>query len=291
VTAVTPRHLIKALRPRQWLKNLLVYSAPLSAGVLLTPSTFLTVTVSFVLFCLAASGVYLVNDVLDRDADAQHPVKRHRPVASGAVPVGVALGLAAVLLTAAIAGAALLIGWRFTVVLGVYVVLQLAYCVWLKHQVVIDLAVVSSGFLLRAVAGGAAAAVHLSPWFVLVASFGSLFMVAGKRYSERRLLGEGTSTTRRTLGVYSTSYLRFVWGIAAAASIIFYALWAVSLQRDLTVLPQLSIAPFTLAILRYAVDVDLGRAGEPESVVLGDRTLQVLALAWLLLFGVSAILG
>lgn len=291
MTAVAPRDLVKALRPRQWLKNLLVYSAPLSAGVLLSSRTFLTVTAAFVLFCLAASAVYLVNDVLDREADAQHPVKRHRPVASGAVPVAVALVTASVLLLAALAGAVLVVGARFAAVLGVYVVLQLAYCVWLKHQVVIDLAVVSSGFLLRAVAGGAAAAVHLSPWFVLVASFGSLFMVAGKRYSERRMLGEGEAATRRTLGVYSTSYLRFVWWIAATASIIFYALWAVSLDRELTVLPQLSIAPFTLAILRYAVDVDMGRAGEPESVVLGDRTLQVLALAWLLLFGASAIHG
>lgn len=287
----TARALVRAARPRQWIKNVLVVAGPLAAGSLLQASALRAVTVAFLAFCLAASGIYLLNDVLDREADRAHPVKRLRPIASGAVGVPLAVATGVVLLIAAHV-LALLTGYpRLAAVLAVYAILQLAYCVWLKHQAVLDLAIVSSGFLLRAVAGGAAAGVLLSPWFLLVASFGSLFMVAGKRFSEVALVGEGQGATRRGLELYSANYLRFVWGMAGAATITFYSLWAFSLDRDNLFLPQLSIAPFVLALLRYAIDIDKGAAGEPESIVLGDRVLQVLGLLWLGIFVASATVG
>ncbi len=283
--------LLQAMRPRQWLKNVLVVAGPLAAGSLWQVSGLLAVLLAFVAFILVASAIYLINDVIDRDLDRNHPVKRYRPIAAGTVSVRLALTTAVVLLVVAHAGALLLGEVGLTVVLGCYTGLQLAYCLWLKNQPVIDLVIVSSGFLLRALAGGVAAGISMSPWFLLVASFGSLFMVAGKRYSEVRLVGEGADATRRSLQEYSASYLRFVWGVAASASIIFYALWAFDLVREFPIWPQLSVAPFAIALLRYAVDIDRGGAGEPESVVLGDRVLQLLGVLWLGLFTVGVLLG
>ncbi len=283
--------LVRAMRPRQWVKNVLVVAGPLAAGTLGVGSHLAATLVAFVGFCLAASGIYLLNDVLDREADRQHPVKRNRPIASGTVSVPVALSTSALLLLVAHLGTWWAGYGQLTVVIAVYSSLQVAYCLYLKHQAVLDLAVVSSGFLLRAIGGGVAAGVVLSPWFLLVASFGSLFMVAGKRYSELRLVGEGEGATRRSLQLYSASYLRFAWGMAGSATITFYSLWAFSLDRSNLLLPQLSIAPFVLALLRYAIDIDKGAAGEPETIVLGDRTLQVLGVLWLVTFVVSATVG
>ena len=150
---------------------------------------------------------------------------------------------------------------------------------------------VASGFLLRAIAGGLAAGVVLSQWFLLVASFGSLFMVAGKRYSEVHLVGARAVETRRSLGAYSASYLRFVWGMSASATVTFYSLWAFEVGGGRPLLAQLSIVPFVLALLRYAVDIDKGAAGEPETIVAGDRLLEALGMIWLSLFGLSAVLA
>ena len=283
--------LLRAARPRQWVKNVLVVAGPLAAGSLWERHGLVAVVVAFVGFCLCASAIYLINDVIDRDLDRRHPVKRFRPIASGALPVRTALAVAVVLLVVGIGGSVALGRAPLAVVLACYSGLQVAYCLWLKDQPVIDLVVVSSGFLLRALAGGVAAGVALSPWFLLVASFGSLFMVAGKRYSEVHLVGEGRDATRRSLETYSASYLRFVWGVAASATMIFYALWAFDLDRQYPIWPQLSVAPLAVALLRYAVDIDRGAAGEPESIVLGDRVLQLLGVIWLALFTVGVVVG
>jgi decaprenyl-phosphate phosphoribosyltransferase len=189
--------------------------------------------------------------------------------------------LAAVLFAVALTAAAIFTRPELAWVLASYVVLQLAYCVALKNQPVLDLAVVASGFLLRGIAGGVAAGLALSQWFLLVAAFGSLFMVAGKRYSELVLLGDDADT-RRTLQEYSISYLRFVWSLSAGVAVTAYSLWAFEMGEAQPGVPwaALSIAPFVLAILRYAVDVDRGAAGAPEEIVLRDRVLLGLALAW-----------
>ena len=285
-----PGALLRAVRPKQWVKNVLVVAGPLAAGWPNGWQSTVSVLVAFVCFCLAASAVYLVNDVIDRPADRAHPVKRYRPIASGEIQPGAAVAAALVLFAVSVLLAVLTDRASLSVVLGVYVVIQLAYCAWLKHQAVIDLAVVASGFLLRAIAGGVAAGVVLSQWFLLVASFGSLFMVAGKRYSEVHLIGEGAAQTRRALEDYSASYLRFVWGLAAATTVTFYSLWAFEVGGGRPLFAQLSIVPFVLALLRYAVDIDRGVAGEPEAIVAGDRLLQALGVVWLLLFGASAVL-
>jgi len=276
--------LIRSARPKQWVKNVLVGAAPLASGQIGELDVLFGTIVAFVSFCLVASSIYLINDVRDVDEDRRHPVKRSRPIAAGTVPARAAVVLAVVLLVGGL-GLSLVASVYLTVTLGVYAVASLAYSMWLKHEPVIDIAVVASGFLLRAIAGGVAADIPLSQWFLLVASFGSLFMVAGKRYSELRELGPGAET-RRSLEGYSSSYLRFVWTLAATVTVAAYCLWAFEMaaQSVGVAWEAISIAPFVLSILRYAVDVDRGEAGEPEDIVLRDRGLQLLGVAWLLLF-------
>ena len=283
-----PWGVVRALRPRQWVKNLLVLAAPLAAGAVFDADVAGPTALAFVLFCLASSGVYLVNDSIDVEEDRRHPRKRMRPIAAGLVSRPLAVGLAVVLFTVTLVAAALLTRPALAMVLASYVVIQLAYCTFLKNEPVIDLAVVASGFLLRGIAGGVAAGLLLSQWFLLVAAFGSLFMVAGKRYSELVLVGDAAAT-RKTLREYSASYLRFVWSLSAGVAVTAYCLWAFDLAagRDGVPWATISIAPFVLGILRYAVDVDRGSAGAPEEIVLGDRVLLLLGLVWALVVGVG----
>ncbi len=282
------RGVVRTMRPRQWLKNVLVLAAPLAAGVIVEVDPLVSTVVAVVLFCTAASGVYLINDVHDVEEDRRHPTKRFRPVAAGIVPVPVAVVAGIVLLVGSVTAAALLARPQLAGVIGAYVVISLAYSYFLKDQPVIDLAVVASGFLLRGVAGGAAAGIPLSQWFLLVSAFGALFMVAGKRYGELVALGEA-ARTRKSLAAYSASYLRFVWSLSAGVACTAYSLWAFELRGVHDGFPweTASIAPFVLALLRYAVDVDRGEAGTPEDVVLGDKVLLGLGLAWAALAGIG----
>jgi decaprenyl-phosphate phosphoribosyltransferase len=269
------------MRPRQWTKNLLVVAAPLAAGRLLDDPVWWQTVVAFVAFCLVSGGCYLINDSVDAESDRMHPRKQHWPVAAGELSVSQALTAAAVLVLVSLAvGTA--VRWQFGLVLASYVVLQLAYSLWLKHEPVLDLAMVSVGFLIRAVSGGVAAGLPLSNWFLLVSGFGSLFVVAGKRYSELHTLGSEAGT-RRSLIRYTDTYLRFVWSIAATSTALAYCLWAFEQPPETLPWQSFSIVPFVLGLLRYAVDIDAGHAAEPEDIVLGDRGLQAIGLVWFVL--------
>src|SRR3954454_33412 len=288
----SPGIALRALRVRQWPKNLLVFGAPLAAGRLLEGSVLAGAVIAFLVFCAAASCVYLVNDVCDVEADRTHPEKRHRPIAAGELPVGTALLLAGPLGAAALVAA---FAWSFPLGLtvGAYLAVQAAYGCGLKDEPGIDLVAVSSGFLLRAIAGGTAAGIVLSPWFLLVAAFGSLFMVAGKRYSEIRRLGSA-STSRRSLQQYSDSYLRFIWTMAAGVTVVVYILWALNGRyagHSESLWGPISVAPFVLGLLRYAADIDRGTAESPEEIVLGDRHLQVIGLLWLVALVLHTLVG
>ena len=241
--------IIKAVRPRQWVKNLLVLAAPLAAlGDEIDydyREVLLRVGVAFVAFCLAASCIYLINDSRDVEADRAHPTKRFRPIAAGVVPVSLAYGLAAVLGVASLA-----ISWLVTphlaVVMAVYLAIQLAYCFGLKHQAVLDICIVSSGFLIRAIAGGVAAGIPLSQWFLLVFAFGSLFMAAGKRYAELQLAERTGAKIRKSLERYTSSYLRFVWTLAATAVVLCYALFA--FMKDYRILRRFSYVSMVIGL-------------------------------------------
>jgi decaprenyl-phosphate phosphoribosyltransferase len=285
---------VRAVRPRQWVKNLLVLVAPLGAlsrDVHYNYADLLgKVAVAFVVFCLAASSVYLINDVRDVEADRAHPTKRFRPIAAGVVPEWLAYTLAAALGVASLA-----ISWwlapNLALVMAIYLGMQLAYCFGLKHQAVIDIGIVSSGFLLRAIAGGAAANIYLSQWFLLMAAFGSLFMVAGKRYAELQLAERTGAKIRKSLESYTSTYLRFVWTMSATALLVCYGLWAFERDHGSGFWFAVSMVPFTIAVLRYAVDVDGGLAGEPEDIALRDRALQLLAIAWIGTVGAAVAFG
>jgi decaprenyl-phosphate phosphoribosyltransferase len=272
----------RTARPKQWTKNLLVIAAPLAAGELFEPGVAVSTAGAFVAFCLMSSAVYHVNDVADRAADRVHPRKVTRPVASGAMSVQSALVVATLLALASLA-----VSWTtqtdLVLVVAAYGVVQVIYTFWLKHEPVMDIMVVTLGFLMRAVAGGLAASLPISQWFLLVAGFGSLFMVAGKRYSEVYTLGSEAGT-RRSLVRYTDTYLRFVWSMAAAATVMSYSLWAFEMSAG-TSQPwhMASIGAFVLGLMRYAVDIDAGTAAEPEDIVLADRVLQGIGVVWLLL--------
>ena len=233
---------------------------------------------AFVAFSLAASGIYLVNDAKDVAADRAHPTKRFRPIAAGVVAPRLAVGGGGGAAVASVA-VSLLASVQLVVVLAVYVVVQLAYCFWLKHQPVLDICIVASGFLLRAIAGGAATGILLSQWFLLVAGFGSLFMVAGKRYAEMMLAERTGAKIRKSLESYTASYLRFVWALSATVLITTYCLWAFDIgeEQHNHTWSVISIVPFVIAVLRYAVDVDSrqrrrargDRAGRPRAAGAG----------------------
>jgi decaprenyl-phosphate phosphoribosyltransferase len=285
---------IRAIRPRQWMKNLLVLLAPVAAlgGTIQYDyrEVAVKVLIAFVAFSLAASTVYLVNDVRDVEADRQHPTKRFRPIAAGVVPVWLAYTVAVVLGVAAL-GISWLASPNLVLVIAIYIAMQMAYCFGLKHQAVLDICIVSSAYLIRAIAGGAATGIPLSQWFLLVMTFGSLFMVAGKRYAELQLADRTGAKIRKSLESYTASYLRFVWTLSATAMVLCYGLWA--FERDGTNASwyAVTIIPITIAVLRYAVDVDGGLAGEPEEIASKDRVLQLLLLAWIGTIGAAVFLS
>lgn len=295
--AVPPRKgsllggLLRTARPRQWVKNVLVVAAPAAAGRLFSSHALTQVALVFALFTACAAAVYLVNDARDVDADRAHPTKRRRPVAAGEVPVRVAYAVGGTLAALAPLAAGWLCSPAVAALLTAYIGMQLAYCVSLKHVLVVDLAVVTTGFLMRAMIGGLALGIPLSRWFLITTGFGALFMVSAKRYSEALQMAGKAGATRALLTEYTTGYLRFVWQLAAGVAVLGYCLWALEEGGvpHTGVLPwrQLSMVAFILAILRYAVFADRGTAGEPEDVILHDRALALIGLVWLAMYGLA----
>ena len=283
--------LVRTARIRQWPKNLLVFAAPGAAGVLTHPGPLLRSLVAFAAFCAVASGTYFINDAVDAEADRAHPTKRRRPVAAGTVSRRLAVTVGSLLAAAGI-GAGSALEWRLGLVLVIYIAIQFAYSLFLKHQPIFDLAAVAAGFVLRAIAGAVAVPVPISEWFLIVATFGSLLMVTGKRLAEQAELGPSRGTYRPTLDQYSPAFLRTVLAISAGGAIIGYCLWAFSLQTALThhrdpIWYQLSIVPMIIALLRYTFLVEGGKGAKPEELVFSDRSLQVLGIVWLALFAVG----
>lgn len=291
-TATSARPWIRLLRPRQWAKNALVFAAPLGAGMLLEQSVLRNALIAFAAFSGAASAMYALNDVADADRDRAHPTKRLRPIAAGEIStragivVGLTLGFASL-------GIAAWVAPGLAAVLAIYIVATVAYSVRLKHVPVVDMIIVASGFVLRAIAGGVAADVPISSWFLIVTSFGALFVVAGKRYAELTGLTANGGSHRPTLESYSPEYLRHVLTLSAGLAAIAYCLWAFEVPRDgaSQLLMQLSIVPFVTALLRYGHIVMQGQGGEPEEVFLKDRELIVLGALWLALFASGVSLG
>jgi decaprenyl-phosphate phosphoribosyltransferase len=285
----TVKAIVKTARPKQWTKNVLVFAAPAAAGVLDQRDALLKTLVAFVGFCLAASGTYFLNDAKDAEADRLHPTKRHRPIAAGDLDVRTARVIAVVLIILAFVVTAPINDFKLMGVIAAYVVVTISYTTWLKYEPVIDLAAVAAGFVLRAIAGGVATNVPLSDWFLIVAGAGSLFIVTGKRHAEQVELGSDSFEHRRTLGEYSTAFLGYVRSVSSGVMITAYCLWAfenAAHTGDETWF-RLSIVPFVIAVLRYALVIDQGGGGAPEEVVLSDRTLQIVGVIWILTFALG----
>lgn len=285
------RAMLASARPRQWAKNLLVFAAPAMGRVLHEPDVFVRVVLTFVAFTLVASGVYYINDLVDRREDANHPRKRSRPIAAGQVPVPVAWTVGTLLLVGGLVVAIGAGGVGLVAVVGGYVILQLGYAFALRSVALLDMAGIAGGFLLRAVAGGVAVDVPLSSWFLIVAAFGSLFIAASKRHAEFVRLGDVRDGRRSTMTEYSESYLRFVQYSSSTACITAYCLWAFEGAFMAPLWSGLSIVPFVLAIFRYALLVDAGRGETPEDLLLRDPSLLAFGLAWVVILGAGLVLS
>lgn len=273
--------LVRSARPRQWIKNGFVFAALIFASKLSHPSLAGRAVAAFIVFSLLSGAVYLVNDVADRSADRTHPLKANRPIASGRVPVPLALGLAGVATIIGI-GAGFLLGIDFGLIVSGYIVLQAFYTFWLKHLVLIDVFAIAAGFVLRAAGGAAVIHVSISPWLYLCTVLIALFLGFGKRRHELLLLEEGAGIHRRNLDEYTGPLLDDLITIVAGATIIAYSLYtffASAVPQNHTMMLTI---PFVLyGVFRYLLLVHkTDFSGAPEEVVWKDIPLLVDLILW-----------
>jgi decaprenyl-phosphate phosphoribosyltransferase len=280
--------LLRACRPRQWTKNLLVLAAPAAAGVLDRGVVLAELAGAFVALCAISSATYLVNDVRDREADRRHPQKRERPVAAGELSVRAALVSALVLAVFGLSLAAA-VEWKLAAVGVGYLAMTATYSLWWRNVVVLDILVIAAGFVLRALAGGAATDVYLSRYFVIVTACCAIFLVAAKRYAEQRERAI-RADVRATLARYSPTQLRSTLALAATAASVTYASWALTRPSDVALF-VCSTVPFVLWLARYARLVAGGIGEAPEELILRDRVLLSLTAAWALLFVAGVYVG
>ncbi|MGZ4715943.1 MAG: decaprenyl-phosphate phosphoribosyltransferase [Acidimicrobiales bacterium] len=278
---------VRALRPRQWAKNVLVFAAPVAAGSINEWSVLRNSLFAFVAFCLAASGTYLLNDARDVESDRLHPVKRNRPIASGVVSLPVAYGAGAVLV-----GASLAVGFATARNLGLtllaYLVTTTTYSLWAKRQPVLDIVTVAAGFVLRAIAGAAATDLPISEWFFIVTSFGALLVVIGKREGEMHALGDRAASVRATLGAYTPEFLRYLRAVATGVVLVAYCLWAFesgATSPEGASWFKLSIVPFAIAIFQYGLILERGGGENPEEVLTSDRAILISGAVWAIIYG------
>jgi decaprenyl-phosphate phosphoribosyltransferase len=284
-----PWALLQTARPHQWLRNLLVFAAPVAAGEAGELGPMGRAGLAAIAFTVAASATYFLNDSLDADADRQHERKRSRPIAAGRISERTGLIGAGTLIAIAIALPAVAGLFSLLAVIAGYAACQVAYSVWLKREPVVELMLVASGFVLRFVAGGVAAGVPLSRWFLIVTLFGSLVLVIGKRLSEHLTLGDSRQAHRAVLDTYTPAFLHQALAVCAGVLITGYSLWAFQVARDRHGSPwyELTIVPVVAAVLTYLLIAERGEAGAPEDVLLHHRVLLALCAIWLVPFGVA----
>jgi decaprenyl-phosphate phosphoribosyltransferase len=261
--------LLMTLRPKQWAKNLLVFTAPLAAGGILRGNTLSRTVIAFVAFCFISSVGYIINDLKDIERDRKNPKKSKRPLASGSISKTQAIG---VLVLSAILGmaAASALSLSFQITLLCYLALTLSYSFGLKHQPVVELLIVALGFVMRAIGGGAATNTPISKWFLVVATFGSLVIVTAKRLAEAESLAD--VDVRPVIRQYPLPFLRFVLAVSAGVTLTGYSLWAFSLPESKPY-AQISLLPVCLGLFRYVWLVEKGEGEIPEDLLLHDVML------------------
>jgi 4-hydroxybenzoate polyprenyltransferase len=277
------RALIASLRPHQWIKNLVVLAALVFSKHLFDADAAGRAGLAFAIFCALASAVYLVNDLLDLEGDRLHPVKRERPLASGALPAGVAHGAAATLLVLALA-ASLALGTHFLLCAAAYAALGLAYSLALKHVVILDVLTLAIGFVLRAVAGALAIAVHFSPWLLVCTILLALFLGLAKRRHELVLLEGNAAAHRSILAEYSPYLLDQMIAVVTASCLTAYAFYTLApetVEKYRTERLALTIPFVIYGIFRYLYLVHRHeRGGSPGDVLLADRPLLLAVALW-----------
>jgi len=275
--------IFRLLRPKQWIKNLLVFAVPILSGEILKPEVFKNSLLLFVAFSFFASAIYVLNDIQDVELDKVHSKKLHRPIASGRVSKKNAILIFAAIF---ISGSLLMVlnfNLQSNLLIYFYFGIQLLYIFGLKNIPVIELGLVSSGFVIRAISGGVINQIEISKWFLFVVSASSLFVVAGKRVSEL-LNSNGESMTRPVLKLYPPNFLRMVEVSALTSALIFYALWAAETSAvNSEITSQFSTAIFAVLMFQYAYKIEIGEAEAPEDLVTSDKLFLALAATWIVL--------
>lgn len=277
----------------QWSKNSLIFVAPAAAGVLKNHAILGHTVLTVLAYCLISSAIYLLNDVRDVESDRRHPTKRYRAIASGQLSPRLAVVSALILLAAGFAiPASLSSPAGLYLILGLYVVISVNYNLWLKNVPVLELGAVASGFFLRAYAGAAASHIYVSSWFLVVISFGALFLVTGKRSSE--LLHHAESETRKVLSEYTPAFLQSALTLCATVVVTSYCLWAFDTSTTGLssshhhILPiRLSVVPVVFAILYIMRSAEAGNGSAPEELLVKDRAVQSLIFLWALALAIG----
>jgi decaprenyl-phosphate phosphoribosyltransferase len=282
---VWPLALLRAARPRQWPKNLLVFAAPLAGDSLGRDDGPAYALVAAAAFCAASVAVYLVNDVLDADRDRRHPVKRFRPIAAGDLRASHAIVLAVVCAAAAVAAGPVFRVPVLALIIAGYLTLSLLYCLVLKHVPVVELLFVASGFMLRVLGGAVATHVTPSVWFLLVCSLGALLVATAKRFTELTVLGDAAVRHRPAMRWYRPAALRLTQRLAALTMIVTYGLWAFEEHGTwLRGFHLASAVPLALALARFDRLTARPTTRPVEDLLIRDGAMAVFELFWLLLF-------
>ncbi len=283
-------HIIKVARPTHWLKNIFVILPVFFGGAILNTTQAISAALTFMSFSLAASAIYCLNDIIDVDADRAHNVKRHRPIASGAITIPQAYGMMAISLLASIVLMLLLPeGQANTItVIITYFLLNVAYCLKLKEYAIIDVCIVASGFVLRILAGGFATGVQLSKWIVLMTFLLTLFLAFAKRRDDVLKMNETGRAPRKNTSRYNLTFINQAITITGTVMLVCYIMYTVSPEiiaqfgTDKLYLTSILVI---LALLRYLqIAVVDEKSGDPVKVVLSDRATQFILLAWVLSF-------
>jgi 4-hydroxybenzoate polyprenyltransferase len=280
--------LIKTLRPKQWTKNGFIFVPLIFDVKLFRISPLLQTLAGFVILCLLSGAIYLINDLVDIEKDRQHPTKRNRPLPSGQLSKPVAIA-AALLILAVTLPLSFWLDPAFGLIAIGYVVLQVAYSLWLKNQVIIDVMVLAAGFVLRVAAGvPLVSAERFSPWLYVFTTLGALFIALGKRRQEIVLLKDGASNTRAILAHYSLPFLDEMMAVVTAGTVMTYALYTFSAPNLPTNHTMMLTIPFVIyGIFRYLYIIHIqGNGGAPDEVLLTDRPLQVAVI----LFGLAVVI-
>jgi 4-hydroxybenzoate polyprenyltransferase len=276
------KHLLKAMRLRQWTKNGFIFFGLIFDKQLFQSGPFVKTLEGFFLFCLISSSVYLFNDIADIEADRKHPEKKKRPLASGELPVNVATVSAAVLAVVSLS-LGYLLAPAFAGILALYFAINLLYSRWLKHVPILDVLIVSSGFVLRVAAGVTLITVErFSPWLYMITVLFSLYIGLGKRRAEMNLLAQGAGAHRKVLDGYTIPLLDQYITIVSGMTIIAYSLYTFSAPNLPESHSMMLTIPFVVyGIFRYLQLIQTGNAaGSPDEVALKDRPLQATVLLW-----------